>query len=709
MFRPANAIQPRNLITRAPRIFRGADLIGGISALTLPPLWRAGYRIWAIDNANENEKRHEFYRRFNVTPIPIAHLHTLDTLAAATNHPGAHLVPQMANGNARDGLMATVGIGGMGGKLLVDSYEFERLLDIQRNAVIIDTEGSPEAIHFAVLCGISGAVGAGAVIPVGRKTELMLASLGVPVEMHYYCVGHIAMTGFSEMAPINDACTRAALIDFAISPAPPNVIRHLHFQELPPKGPDAEDIRTRLLLLDHQCLNSIDMLRHLQREAPNHGARCVFGNISFRDTEILQSEPSLIAVRSSIVSQTYSELVRIKDVRPFTGLIKAETWQERTTPLSHSSVDEILDAHWHSPLKIQEDILAPTESHDPKLTLDIQTVGLLDVSTIDHYMARPLESDVDIIQRRLVLEAVEAHLSSSTKRADYQAARLTSLIDAQWGNVKRYSKGAVDAKPPSRRKIIQRLHDLLVELRKFIEARQMHRARLDALRFWLSLTRRELLALNQTIASVTNCLADCLSLLGPSEGEQLAVSKPVSEILPDLLTLPTYSKEVQDTILDSFGAIVTREGLARITNAALPTIDSIAMSVVVGKPDYKSPPLGAKSYIFHGPVLYTLPPIDPDDMKPLASAIKRHDQNAIVFFADSMDCGAAVVRYRFRYFHDVESHFPGILKHDLERALNSEFALLRFPEGTEFLSRLGIVVDPQTKKLRFESRSIVRL
>lgn len=697
----------RQIPSHLTNVYRGAFVIGGLCALTLAALWRAGYQITSADNANENEKRKEFHRLYNVTSIPVAHLHTIDTLAHAAQHPGSHLVQQIGNGNARDGISALVGAGGMGGQLLVKSLEFEQILHAQRNAIIKSTNGTPDAAIYAVLFGMGGAVGAGAAIHVARAVEEMAASLNIPVEIHLYAVGGLAMTGFSDMAPINDAATRAALINFVTSKAPPNVVRHLHLQELPPLGPDAEDDRTRLLLLDHQFLNSYDVSKHLQRVAPNHGARSVFGNITFRHMEVIQAESSRMAIRQELVSRINDRLTEIKESKPITGLIKGDSWQQRTSPIAHSSVDEILEAHWSNPVKMQEDILMPIESHDPKLIVNIQTVGQIDVETIDHYMSRPLESELDIIQRKHVLESLEHHLRSRLKREEFESSRIHSLIEPQLTNVKRLSAYAV--KNRSRRsKCILKLHELLANLRKLTAARQMHRARHEALKVWISQTRTELLALNQTLASLTNCLGELLSTLGPSNSEELALPKSISEVLPDLLTLPTYSREVQNTILDSLGALVTRQGLARIVNASLPTIDSIALAIVVGEPDFKSPPPGAKSYIYQGPVLYVLPPVDANDMEPLAKAIKRHDANALVFFSDSMDCGAAVARYRFRHFHDVESLFPGILRHDLERALTSEFALLRFPEGIDFLDRLGIVIDPDTQKLRFEPRLIVR-
>lgn len=700
-------IHARQIPRPLTNVFRGAIVIGGVCALVLTALWRAGFKIWSIDNANENEKRREFHRLYDVTPIPIAHLHTIDTLAAAASHPGSHLVHQIGNGNARDGLSALVAAGGMGGQLLVNSPEFQNLLHSQRSAIIESTNGAPDAAIYAVLFGMSGAVGAGSAIHVAKANEEMAASLNVPVEMHLYGVGGLAMTGFSDMAPINDAATRAALIDYATSKAAPNVIRHVHFQELPALGADAEEERTRLLLLDHQFLNSYDFTKHLQRISPNHGARCVFGNISFRHMEVLQEDSSRTAIRRNVVATLNAKLTQIKESKPITGLIKGDSWQQRTSPLSHASIDEIIDAHWQNPAKMQEDILRPIESHDPKLLIDIGSIGEIDVETIDHYMSRPLESERDIIQRKQVLESIEHHLARCLKRVDNESARFTSLIEPQLIIVKKLSDIAVKSKH-KRISCIQKLQVVLANLRKLVAAREMFRTRYEALRMWISITRDELLHLNQTLASLTNCLADLLSTYGPSGKEQLAVAKPISNVLPDLLTLSTYSREVQETILDSLGALVTREGLARIVKAPLPTIDSIAMTIVVGTPDFKSPPLGAKSYIYQGPVLYVLPPVDANDMEPLAQAIKRHDANALVFFADSMDCGAAVARYRFRHFYDVESMFPGILRHDLERALNSDFALLRFPEGIEFLDRLGIVLDPVTRKLRFEPRTIVR-
>ena len=103
-----------------------------------------------------------------------------------------------------------------------------------------------------------------------------------------------------------------------------------------------------------------------------------------------------------------------------------------------------------------------------------------------------------------------------------------------------------------------------------------------------------------------------------------------------------------------------------------------------------------------------LPRMEHEDAEALAAAIRTRDDDALVFFTDTIGCGAAVVKYHFRRFRTVESLFPGIARRDLERALASEHVLLRFPHGYGFLQRLGIHFDANTKTVRFEDRPLVR-
>lgn len=663
-----------------------------------------------FDSPSEHAQRRHLHREFDVTAIALAEGETISSLFEGSNHPAEPLIALCSDSSAKDGIGA-IAAGGdcaMDQRVVLD--DFRSQLRHLRAQIISMTGGELDEIVVLWFIGEGGATGSGSIIRAISEFERELSSLGVPVRVQIYVIGAIAFAGVSEVAELNSPCVRAALIDFVTQKAPPKVVRSLQIAELPPRGRNAQSLRSLLINIDHQALSSNALQQHLDRLAPNKATASPLGNITVRDFQIFASQESLSSLPACAAKKMLKLLEPLMDVKLIDpAIISSEEWLDKSVRVTCDSVDELVHLYWREAQTLKSLVVNPETTHDYLHILNLSQIGQMDACKIDHYCARPLQSESDIRFRQTLLNTLGKRFSIRLTQFEHQQASLFSTIKVLLPKIDVIVKGIANTGNDSKKlKLIEELRQLLRQIRDHSERQYATSSKIACLKLASAMVAEEMRSLKDVLSYFKSCLAECISTIGPSSSEDLVATHTITDALKHLNAMPTLQESQRIARLNRLACFVTRKGLQLITGAINSRIESLADAIVYGTPTYRSPPLGAKAYTEVSSVIYVLPRMEQEDAEALAAAIRTRDDDALVFFTDTIGCGAAVVKYHFRRFRTVESLFPGIARRDLERALASEHVLLRFPHGYGFLQRLGIHFDANTKTVRFEDRPLVR-
>lgn len=656
-----------------------------------------------FDCNTEQQKRAAVNKRLLVHALNLGDGHTLRTLFANCEHPAASIIDHIADMDATDGCGASPAVGFRSANELIATDDFQKHLLHIRDRKIIQTNGAPCRLFNLFFISTAGGTGSGAVEPIAIAYEDVTASLGIPVTTAIYALGGITFTGVSEFAPLNSACVTASLVDFVTRRSRhPNVSRCLYFTDLPPVEDDSES-REQLIGLDYQALCCNSLSAYMRRSAPNNAAAGPLGNINYRSTAFRCGEISNRAIQASCAQES---LYRLKPLlvqaKTDMSLVKELIWTNQSDENTRLQVNEIIANPSFSIEQMIEFAEFPLCKYDYSLLWNMGYFGQFDLSEADHCFAiTPTTSD-EIAKRKLLFATFEAFIEKLTSELElanegYRAeiANAKQFILAFTGRRSRFS---------FRRELNEAdLVNALEAIRSCKDEFDSNMAKLATLKLGFQLIIKEREALNAQLNSVERCLKRLIATLGPQSQQSLVVANSLDKTLPILLTLPELSNNEQKQQLYRLAYLLTLDGLQLVTGAASPRIEQIADEIVFGSPDYVSPPMGARHRTDRPATLYVLPTLEAQSAQLLKKQILIRNSNASVFFTDSIAMGAAVVSYQLRTFPDVESLFPGILRHDLVRAVKTDTAQLRFPNGTDCLKRLGIRIDGETDKIHFDS------
>lgn len=664
----------------------------------------------ALDNPNELSQHELYFRELGVQVHAIGDSHTMSSLFEGSAHPAAATVVQVSDSVATIGVGGAPAAGNRAAEITCKSENFESFLRRLRDQAVQLLNGAPCGIRIWLAGSISGGTASGGLQVFAESLEATFAGLGVPVEVHICIIGQIGYTGISEASSLNAPCVLTSLVDFVTSKAPSRVCRYLHAEELPTLGINGEKVRNQIVAIGHQALNANATRRTIERDAPNKATVNALGNIDARTAHYHMSPESLVALPASAAKQFLSRWrTLIEFPRHDPSLIRSLDWIERSIPFDAPSIEEIVEENRTAPMVMADLVVRPTEAKSYRLMANLRSMGQIDMCQIDHQFATPWQSEADIRKRQVLLSTFDHMLSRELRSTTQRITRFSTNIDASLPYIDKNVRNYMHARLQSGKdKAVFRLTEVLKNIRKMANQRAIFVGHQEALLLSHSMVIEEVRAMKSVSSEIENCLAGCLASIGPGVTEDLVVPNSITECLPHLIAMLNLPEERKLKRLNRLMGPVTRAGMQLIVNSTSSRFDSIAQSIVYGKPTFASPPLGAKITSKSAPVFYVLPEMEAKEGELLTEAILRLDPNGLVFFCDDNACGAAVVTFRFQRFSDIESLLPGILKTDLERALGSPNFQLRFPNGIAHLNRLGISYDPITKTIAFKPVNLTR-
>jgi len=231
-------------------------------------------------------------------------------------------------------------------------------------------------------------------------------------------------------------------------------------------------------------------------------------------------------------------------------------------------------------------------------------------------------------------------------------------------------------------------------LRRAVDQQQQLKGELDALQTARKLVESERDFTVRRLSTMAACLESAVPRGQQHRVQPTVVAKPLDSVFADLCALPLHP---DDDALSRFllrsVAYVTEPGLAAITAADPPRLDTIAFKIVRHEAT-TTPPWGGRSRPLDGWVIHVLPPLAPETADKLQALIRAQGCRAPVVVAERMPASLNCTTLFFTPVTDLKDDiFTQFIQSNLKAAYDDRHRPIIFPGGTAALDELGITVE----------------
>ncbi|NLE61903.1 MAG: hypothetical protein GX616_26405 [Planctomycetes bacterium] len=532
----------------------------------------------------------------------------------------------------------------------------------------------------------------------------ILEKTNATVHTEIHITGSISYTGLGVRVHTNGAAGVVESLAHAISKNQHNrVIRSVRLSELPPVG-ENRDERSRYMLEVEQAVQCVEVGNTLDRLEPNASQDGPLGNIkTVRSVHFAPLHPRFHVACD--IAPGYAKMLRqvLIDSKPQPSLVHKLRLNTQQHELPREDLQSILARADATEASELVNLLA----HQGMRTIGTveailatgETVQLSDAPAV----WATLPSTTAQVRERLILQNTSLHLLD--QEIATQDARLAGT-EEQVGRLGRQIARTVTA---SRHPTFgTRLRDLFSAptalpdqlgadaglLRRAVDQQQQLKGELDALQTARKLVESERDFTVRRLSTMAACLESAVPRGQQHRVQPTVVAKPLDSVFADLCALPIHPDDdaVSRFLLRSV-AYVTEPGLAAITAAEPPRLDTVALKIVRHEAT-STPPWGGRPRPLDGCVIHVLPPLAPETADKLQDLIRAQGCRAPVVVAERMPASLNCTTLFFTPVTDLKDDiFTQFIQSNLKAAYDDKHRSIIFAGGTAALEELGITIE----------------
>ena len=596
---------------------------------------------------------------------------------AYPNH--GSVLSQIGNCSAQKGMGQRGGLGALGIKPKLDSFEFTETINWLRNRCIQANGGVLPGLTAAFIGSLAGGTNSLSELEIARMVIELGDELDLPAEIDFQVTDSITFTGLGPNVHVNCAVALNALNNFVLrtnqKPGSRTVV-NARIATLPPVGDD-QHLRQELNLLDKQAWFSTELQDAMLRIGAFAAVSSPFGNISHSSTDYFRSIPRK-KVAGQIAADYYEELEQAMDrIQPTPHILTHFDPRLQEKPLVRPSVDDLVDRiDTLDADGFQKGCEAQASEMDYTITAYDSNGRQFDCERLSDHFASSPESLTEAIDDLILIETIrdqlvleEADNQAELQHNHAQLMKVKPKCLRQFQRTQNARFGAA-TKLQKLRKLAQQHRDLFDERRE----REVLAKELDkCLRTVTELKERKLSKLNDVLTVLDHHRA----MGKDSRDSGLFYYRTANDAFPSILQLVSCEVELQQLMLASQAVAVTEAGIKFILGANSSDANELS-AIAIGDAIIPGAWLAAIEREPHH-TFVVFPPMSSALADSLRAAINAKASNWRVIVADSCGCGMNIVRINLFFPRTKSECLPGFLASELQKIEQSDLRVLHMP------------------------------